>query len=469
MRVYTRGVKVSVGIVLSIVLAYEIGVKVFATEIDTDSLTSILSTTNAAVIVSNVDSNQIVVSKGNDVVRSIASLTKLMTALVVLESDVPRHVTMTVSRKDVIRASTTYLRIGDRVSIDTLLHLLIVGSDNVAARVLARAINITTIEFVRRMNARGRSLGMTQTQYAEPSGLSTENHSTAADINILMLYVVNTNSISELNMPLYQTKIGHRTVIVNNTNRLFRENVNILTSKTGFTSAAKYCVTMFVVVPSGERYIITILGAQTSQERWSMAESMYRVLARESDSRSTITTEDCGNQPEAISEQGKAFIRQHERLSLKPYYDVVGYAVGYGMHTWQGETVTRRYPSSVSKSDVEDEFDRQLSNYTSIVQDTVCAPLTQPMFDALVSVAWNLGRINTSIVHKVDSRRPVVASDFLTTAKSNNRWNSTLRTRRLREYLMFTGNYEQALNVLNSSNQLRHYTLGTSVMLSPTR
>ena len=468
MRMTARGVSALVGVALIAALAFGISTKIFAAEIDTAALTSLLDTTSAAVIVTHVESNQIVVSKGDGVVRSIASLTKLMTAIVVLESNTPLDTIMTVLRTDTARASTTYLRIGDRVSVDTLLHLMVVGSDNAAARVLSRAIGITTREFVRRMNIRAASMGLTQTRYTEPSGLSAANHSTAADINTLMLHIIDMEGAGALfNIPLYQTKIGRRTVVVGNTNRLFRQDIDILASKTGYTGVAKYCVTMMVEVPNGEHYIITILGARTSQERWTVAESVYRGLAREdeSDWRGDASVEDCGLRPVSISDQGKAFIRQHERLTLQPYYDTNGYAVGYGMHTWQGAPVTRRYPSSVTESDVEEEFDAQLNIFAITVLNAVCAPLTQPMFDALVSVAWNVGRVNTSIVHKVDLGRPVVASDFLTTATSRRRRNPTLVVRRLREYLMFTGNYEQALNHLNSSRELRQYVRGTSVML----
>ena len=67
----------------------------------------------------------------------------------------------------------------------------------------------------------------------------------------------------------------------------------------------------------------------------------------------------CGPRPERISERGKAFIRQHEGLRLDQYYDSIGYAIGYGMHTWQGRPVTRTFPDSPTEADVENEFDAQ--------------------------------------------------------------------------------------------------------------
>jgi GH24 family phage-related lysozyme (muramidase) len=170
---------------------------------------------------------------------------------------------------------------------------------------------------------------------------------------------------------------------------------------------------------------------------------------------------DCGPQPEQISERGKAFIRQHEGLRLDQYYDRTGYAIGYGMHTWQDMPVTRTYPDSPTEADVEEEFDVQLATYAHIVTRSTCAPLTSPMFDALVSVAWNTGHVNTSIVQKVDQGRAVDVRDFLMTATTQSQRNRVLVNRRLREYIMFTGDYDLAMNRQMPAEQLlQHMSYG---------
>ena len=169
----------------------------------------------------------------------------------------------------------------------------------------------------------------------------------------------------------------------------------------------------------------------------------------------------CGPRPERISERGKAFIRQHEGLRLDQYYDSIGYAIGYGMHTWQGRPVTRTFPDSPTEADVENEFDAQLAAYAHNVTQSPCAPLTSSMFDALVSVAWNMGRVNTSIVRKVDQGRAVDVSDFLVTATTQSRRNRVLVNRRLREYIMFTGDYDLAMNHQMPADQLlQHMSYG---------
>ena len=159
----------------------------------------------------------------------------------------------------------------------------------------------------------------------------------------------------------------------------------------------------------------------------------------------------CGPRPEQISERGKAFIRQYEGLQLDQYYDSIGYAIGYGMHTWQGMPVTRTYPDSPTEADVEDEFDVQLATYARIVTRSICAPLT----------SWNTGHVNTSIVQKVDQGRAVDVRDFLMTATTQSQRNRVLVNRRLREYIMFTGDYDLAMNRQMPAEQLlQHMSYG---------
>jgi len=99
--------------------------------------------------------------------------------------------------------------------------------------------------------------------------------------------------------------------------------------------------------------------------------------------------------------------------------------------------------------------------YAHIVTQSTCAPLTSPMFDALVSVAWNTGRVNTSIVQKVDLGRAVDVRDFLMTATTQSQRNRVLVDRRLREYIMFTGDYDLAMNRQMPAEQLlQHMSYG---------
>ena len=120
--------------------------------------------------------------------RSIASITKVMTALVFLESGAALSTPVTVQKSDVLHASTTYLRTGFQLTADELLNLLLVGSDNAAARALARVSPFGSEGFIQKMNEKAHALGLDNTRYADPSGLLAENVSSAFDLARLISY-----------------------------------------------------------------------------------------------------------------------------------------------------------------------------------------------------------------------------------------------------------------------------------------
>ncbi len=134
-----------------------------------------------AAIIFNPETGEILWENHAKDQRSIASITKVMTALVFLESGAPLDQMVTVQRSDVSRASTTYLRNGFKLTAEDLLNLLLVGSDNAAARALARISPMGYDGFIESMNNRAKQLGLESTVYADPSGLLAENMSSAYD------------------------------------------------------------------------------------------------------------------------------------------------------------------------------------------------------------------------------------------------------------------------------------------------
>src|SRR4030088_1373164 len=105
-----------------------------------------------------------------------------MTATVFLDNNPDLTQPVTVARGDVFQASTTHLRANDKVTADDLLHLLLIASDNAAARALARISAFGSDGFIRRMNEKADELGLQSTHYADPSGLLSENVSSAYDM-----------------------------------------------------------------------------------------------------------------------------------------------------------------------------------------------------------------------------------------------------------------------------------------------
>ena len=135
-----------------------------------------------AAIIYNPETQQVLWEENSQDSRSIASITKVMTAEVLLESNPDLTREVAIERSDVSHANHTYLRAGERVSIDDLLHLTLIASDNAAARALARTSEEGTDAFVQRMNEKARELGLQQTSYADPSGLIAANVSSAYDM-----------------------------------------------------------------------------------------------------------------------------------------------------------------------------------------------------------------------------------------------------------------------------------------------
>ncbi len=233
----------------------------------------------AAIILDPVTNQVLFEEHGNDQ-RSIASITKVMTAVVFLETnpDLDEHVTVT--RADVYHASTTHLRAGDRVKADDLLHLLLIASDNAAARVLARISPYGAKGFVTRMNEKAIELGLTSTHYADPSGLVSENVSSAYDIARLITMVSKNPTIAALMQTSEYTlrTTRGRPITFHSTDHLLgRDDVEVLAGKTGFISKAGYCLATLLQLPqSGQKVAVVVLGARSNNGRFAEVQNLFR-------------------------------------------------------------------------------------------------------------------------------------------------------------------------------------------------
>src|SRR5436309_10449149 len=168
-----------------------------------------------------------------------------MTATVFLESNPDLNQAVTITHGDVYQASTTHLHTNDRVTGDDLLHLLLIASDNAAARALARISPYGSEGFVQRMNEKAMELGLTSTVYADPSGLLSENVSSAYDMARLITLASNDERISAImRTSEYTVYSGKRPIVFHSTNHLLgRTDADVRAGKTGFISKAGYCPT----------------------------------------------------------------------------------------------------------------------------------------------------------------------------------------------------------------------------------
>ena len=235
-----------------------------------------------AAIIYNPTTHQVLYESNAQTPRSIASITKVMTAVAFLENEVDFSREVTVHPDDMRGASTTYLRRNDRVTIQQLLHLLLIGSDNVAARTLARASLYGPLGFVERMNQKAAELGLSNTRYYDPSGLYADNMSSAFDMARLISFAAGDERIASImRTKEYQfaTPTRARTVTLHNTNHLVGTDVDVRGGKTGFISKSGYCLATLLRLPQGDQVAVVVLGAKSNPARFWETRHLFNWLA----------------------------------------------------------------------------------------------------------------------------------------------------------------------------------------------
>ena len=213
--------------------------------------------------------------------RSMASITKVMTALVFLDSGVDLSMPMTVQRSDVSHASTTYIRNGYQLTAGDLLNLLLVGSDNAAARALARISPYGSEGFIEQMNLKAQSLGLENTHYADPSGLLADNVSSAYDLAQLIAFAGADERIGGImRKTSYTTYSGKRQINAHATNQLVKAgDLEVLGGKTGFISRSGYCLASLLRLPeSGQQIAVVVLGAKSNAGRFWETRHLFNWL-----------------------------------------------------------------------------------------------------------------------------------------------------------------------------------------------
>jgi D-alanyl-D-alanine endopeptidase (penicillin-binding protein 7) len=237
-----------------------------------------------SVLVFDQASGQPLLAKNADMQAPIASITKLMTAMLVVDAAQPldERITITDQDRDTLKGTGSRLAIGATYTRGQLLHLALIASDNRAAHALARTTRGGLDRFVASMNRMARALGMQNTVYVEPTGLSSENRSTAFDLARLANYayqnypeireITSTGSYTLGSQRIvvrkrHHQQVSYRTVAFNNTNRFTRaEDWHVGLSKTGFTNEAGHCLVMQAEVAQRD-VIIVLLDAQGRNNR----------------------------------------------------------------------------------------------------------------------------------------------------------------------------------------------------------
>jgi D-alanyl-D-alanine endopeptidase (penicillin-binding protein 7) len=203
--------------------------------------------------------------------RSIASITKVMTAVCVLDDNPDLTDEVVVDRADTRGASVTHLRAGERVSRADLLRLLLIASDNAAARTLARTSSLGMQAFVARMNEKATELGLQGTHYVDPSGLFSENISSAYDMARLIAYAAEDEMLSGImRTQEYSFRTSRRAMTIHSTNRLLQSpDIDVRGGKTGFISQSGYCLATLLRLPDlNQTVAVVVLGARSNAGRF---------------------------------------------------------------------------------------------------------------------------------------------------------------------------------------------------------
>ena len=237
-----------------------------------------------AALVMDAQTGEVLYSKNSNMSVPIASITKLMTAVVTADARLNMSEEITLQSIDFAGAggknSSSTLRVGDTMNRAEALLFALMKSENPAAAALARTYPGGRPAFIAAMNAKARQLGMTSTRYAESTGLDPHNVSSARDLGILVSAASQYGLIRQFSTtPTYDFNLGYRMLKSNNTNALVRNggwNINL--SKTGYFNEAGRCVVMHTTVNSRPA-VVVLLGASTSQARTNDATNLLNWVA----------------------------------------------------------------------------------------------------------------------------------------------------------------------------------------------
>lgn len=231
----------------------------------------------AAIVIDGI-SGDVLWAKNEEKVLPIASLTKLMTAYVFLETNTPMDKVVTYSKVDDAEGAKLYVQPGDQLTTKDLFYTTLIGSANNAAKCLARSTGLTSEEFVRRMNAQAKEWGLSDTIFYEPTGLDPNNVSSVSDLAIL-----SKNVLSRIEMLWATAAKGYSLTTVNtekkhkfkNTNRLtYQSELAVTGGKTGYLDEAGYCLMTRAKDNNGRRVIAIVLNNPDSQARFAETEAL---------------------------------------------------------------------------------------------------------------------------------------------------------------------------------------------------
>lgn len=234
---------------------------------DNNSLGVKITAHSAAVL--DKDSGIVLWKKNADGVRSIASITKLMTAIVFLENRPDWNTQITMEIRDEANGGIPDIKRGEVVRVKDLFYTALIASDNNAAMAMVRSTGLSNEEFVKKMNDKAKALGLENTAFVEPTGLNDANHSTAIEVLQMAKYAFDIPDIrAVVGLAEYNfNSISGESHRIFSTNQLLSSYLDIEAGKTGFINSSGYCI---VAEVKGDKanIISVVLGSETNPDRF---------------------------------------------------------------------------------------------------------------------------------------------------------------------------------------------------------
>ncbi len=240
-----------------------------------------IETTARAAVVLDKETGTVLFEKKIENELPIASITKLMTALVFLDTNPNWEKKIKLLKEDEKEGGIFYARAGEELTIKDLFNMMLVGSVNNAALALARSTGLSQEEFVAKMNQKAQALGLKNTFFVDPAGLEPANVSTALEVAKLLSLALDKDEIREATVKrkyVFSPQNIEKKYYVKNTNELLWSFLNeppykIIGGKTGYLEEAKYNLAI-EVQNNGHRIIVVVLGSNTIEDRFQEAKGL---------------------------------------------------------------------------------------------------------------------------------------------------------------------------------------------------
>lgn len=232
-----------------------------------------------AALAVDIEKGEILFEKNMQKPLPIASLTKLMTALVLLKQNLNLDDTATIVRSDAKSAGRSHLKVGEALTLKDLLHASLMCSDNRATKTLVRVSGLDFENFVLRMNQKSEEIGLENTRFYEPTGLDKSNQSTALDCARLLSFALRDSVVASIttkkiySFTSFYKKRRHQIV---NTNRLLLSSLDVKGGKTGHNGASGWCLGTLVESEDGRKIAAVVLGAPNNLARFRELRSIIK-------------------------------------------------------------------------------------------------------------------------------------------------------------------------------------------------